>query len=173
MKGYLYFATLFATALLLLFADFFSKAYIFHVLPVSEDVLFFSQKKVEVFNDFLGIDFALNLTLNKGAAWGLLSNFQLPLEILRIIVAVALVIFMIFFPHDRKKDIPLLLIIVGAFGNIIDFFLYGSVVDFFHFTFFGYHFPIFNVADIMITIGVATLFLLVSRKKENTSDATS
>lgn len=165
MKPYLYFATLFAVGVFLLFVDFFSKAYIFHILPMNEESLFFMQKKVEVFNDFLGIDFALNLTMNHGAAWGMLSNFQFPLEILRIIVAVSLVIFLIFFSKDRKKDVPLLLIIVGAFGNIIDFFLYGSVVDFFHFNLWGYNFPVFNVADILITIGVGLLFLQLTFKK--------
>lgn len=152
----------------LLFVDFYTKAYVYHIMPTMDYVSSIAlpiYKKVTVFENFFGIDFFLNLTMNRGAAWGMFSNFQLPLEVVRICVVFALLIFLFFFSADRKKDIPFLFIIVGAIGNIIDYFLYGSVVDFFHFNLWGYNFPVFNIADILITCGVASLFILVSRKK--------
>lgn len=147
----------------LLFVDFYTKAYVYHVLPFAEHP--YMSKYIPVFENFLGIDFAVNMTMNKGAAWGMFSHFQFPLEILRIVVVFGLLIFLIFFSKDRRKDIPFLFIIVGAIGNIIDYFLYGSVIDFFYFKLWGYNFPVFNVADILITLGVGSLFILVSQKK--------
>lgn len=52
------------------------------------------------------------------------------------------------------------LIVTGAAANAFDYLRYGYVVDFFHFTFWGYSFPIFNLADTYITLGAASLFLL-------------
>lgn len=53
------------------------------------------------------------------------------------------------------------LIFGGAVGNLLDRYMFGRVVDFFHFTFGQYSFPVFNVADSSVTIGMA-LFLYAS-----------
>ncbi|MBU6446833.1 MAG: signal peptidase II, partial [Verrucomicrobia bacterium] len=60
---------------------------------------------------------------------------------------------------------PIWLVVTGAIGNVLDYCLYGHVIDFIHFTFWGYSFPIFNVADSCITIGILTLLLLPKQKK--------
>ena len=60
-----------------------------------------------------------------------------------------------FIKSDNKLHlISTILIISGAFGNLIDRIFRGYVVDFISFTFFGYEASIFNVADSFITIGV-------------------
>ena len=51
------------------------------------------------------------------------------------------------------------LIAVGAIGNALDYCLYGHVIDFIHFTFWGRTFPIFNLADTYITLGAIWLIL--------------
>jgi signal peptidase II len=51
------------------------------------------------------------------------------------------------------------LIATGAIGNILDYFIYGHVVDVFYFVFWGYSFPVFNVADSIIFCGIVVLFL--------------
>lgn len=71
-----------------------------------------------------------------------------------------LCVYLFCFNRDSSWQIPLILIIAGAVGNVADFFLYGHVVDMLHFVFWGYDFPIFNVADSAISIGIGLLFVI-------------
>lgn len=105
-----------------------------------------------------GITCSLNYIVNSGAAWGLFAGHAGLLFMLRLGIIVGL-----FFFAPRKA--PLYLILTGAVGNAIDYCLYGHVIDFIHFTFWGYSFPIFNVADSCITLGILSLFLFPHPKK--------
>jgi signal peptidase II len=122
---------------------------------------------IGIFRDFHGISFSLNCVENTGAAWGIFSEHSDYLFIFRCIVVVSLILFAAFFNKQASRRIPLLLIISGASGNILDYMIYGHVIDFFHFNFWGYTFPIFNLADSMITTGVGVIFLqsFLSKKK--------
>jgi signal peptidase II len=102
---------------------------------------------------FQGITFSLNTIVNSGAAWGLFQGYAGILFFLRVLIILALIIFV-------EKRLGLWLVLVGAVGNVIDYCLYGHVIDFLHFTFWGYSFPIFNLADAYISIGVLSLLLL-------------
>ncbi len=99
-----------------------------------------------------GITFSLNTIVNTGAAWGLFAGHSGLLFALRTLIILGLVFFV-------PKKWPIWLVIAGAIGNAIDYCLYGHVIDFLHFTFWGYEFPIFNMADSCITIGTALLLL--------------
>jgi signal peptidase II len=103
-----------------------------------------------------GVTFSLNYTVNTGAAWGLFSGYPGILFVFRTLIIASLAFF-------AAKGRSMWLIITGAIGNVVDYCCYGHVVDFFHFTFWGYSFPIFNVADSCIVIGVFSL-LLFSRE---------
>lgn len=105
-----------------------------------------------------GITFSLNYIVNTGAAWGVFAGHSALLFALRSAIILGLIAF-------APKKFPIWLVLTGAIGNAIDFCLYGHVIDFFHFTFWGYSFPIFNIADSCITIGVLSL-LLFYRKAE-------
>jgi len=105
-----------------------------------------------------GITFSLNYIVNTGAAWGLFAGYSGLLFALRALIILGVVFFV-------PKRFPIWLVLMGAIGNAIDYCLYGHVVDFLHFTFWGYSFPIFNVADSCITIGVASLLLLPRKDK--------
>ena len=59
---------------------------------------------------------------------------------------------------SKISQISFGLIIGGIIGNLIDRLLRGYVVDFFSFIIFKYHYPIFNIADILIVVGA---FLLI------------
>jgi signal peptidase II len=106
--------------------------------------------------------FAITSHRNRGAAFGILQNQQW----LFIVVTVCVVAAIIYFLIKAKKEtmltrISLSLILGGAIGNLVDRIRTGEVVDFFHFQFGTYQFPIFNVADSAICIGV-TLFVLAT-----------
>lgn len=105
-----------------------------------------------------GITFSLNYVVNTGAAWGLFAGHSGLLFALRTAIILALLFFV-------PKRIPIWLVVTGAIGNAIDYCLYGHVIDFLHFTFWGYSFPIFNVADSCITIGILSLLLLPTKSK--------
>jgi signal peptidase II len=113
---------------------------------------------IEVFS-LGGITFSLNYVVNTGAAWGLFAGYSGLLFGLRTAIIFALIFFV-------PKRLPIWLVVTGAVGNAIDYCLYGHVIDFFHFTFWGYSFPIFNVADACITIGIFSLLLLPNKSKE-------
>lgn len=120
---------------------------------------------IGVFRNFMGIEFSINHAINRGAAWGILAEFQTYLLVVRILFVAALFIYLLFFNKFKNKQIPLTLILAGALGNICDYFFYGHVIDMFHFILWGYDYPIFNVADAAIFIGVVWLFLLSFQKQ--------
>lgn len=127
---------------------------------------------IGIFQNFLnGISFSLNHVENIGAAWGIFSSYSDYLFLARIFIVLGLTIYVLFFNSYAFRKIPLFLIITGATGNIIDFFLYGHVIDMFHFNFWGYTFPIFNLADSMIFIGVCLLFFLSKKKLPSTANS--
>ena len=58
------------------------------------------------------------------------------------------------------------LFIGGLLGNLYDRIVYGKVVDFLDFLIFGYDFPVFNVADCFICVGVALMFIAMLREEK-------
>lgn len=169
MKRYTRVALLILFGMCLLFVDFFTKGYVYYLLPVVDYQSYYPYGGIGVFQDFWGVDFAISLAINRGAAWGVFADFQMLLLIIRILVILGMVLYLVFINHDRLIDLPLVLVISGAIGNVVDFFLYGYVIDFFHFNFWGYHFPVFNVADSAITVGVIWLFLIACLHKKRVS----
>lgn len=134
-----------------LFLDFYTKSYLFERWGEFEN-------REMIFSHFLGgIDFSLVLTQNQGAAWGLFSSFPIVLLVVRIFAVIFMLCYLIFFRPKKGEVIGLLLVVAGATGNIIDFFLYGAVIDFFSFSFWGWHFAVFNLADVFVTLGVIWL----------------
>lgn len=115
---------------------------------------------IGLFQDFFGIEGSLVHTTNSGAAWGLFSHYQMPLLYLRIGFTVILSIFLLFFNKNRRYVAPYSLILAGAIGNIIDFFLYGHVIDMFHFVFWGWEYAVFNIADTAICLGIIWVVIL-------------
>ncbi|MBI5274101.1 MAG: signal peptidase II [Chlamydiales bacterium] len=122
---------------------------------------------IGIFEDFFGINFSLNYVENRGTAWGLFSSYFDSLLIGRTVLILFLCIYLVFVNKDKSKQVPLVMIIAGAVGNIIDCFVYEYVVDMIHFNFWGYSYPVFNVADASICLGAFILMiqtLLANRK---------
>ncbi|MCC8140098.1 MAG: signal peptidase II [Lachnospiraceae bacterium] len=106
--------------------------------------------------------FELRYLENRGAAFGLLQGQRTFFLVIGLVVFVA-VLFLFRYLSPERRYWPLRLIAVfilaGAWGNMIDRIRNGYVVDFFYFKLID--FPIFNVADIYVTVGTAVLILLV------------
>lgn len=106
--------------------------------------------------------FELQYLENRGAAFGILQNHQVLFLLITVLAAVLLTYIYARIPDD-KKYIPLricyVLLMSGAFGNMIDRAFRGYVVDFFYFKLID--FPIFNVADIYVTVTMVLLMGLI------------
>lgn len=93
---------------------------------------------------------------NEGAAWGILQGKMLFFYVVTLLVIGVVILWIR--RLDVKKEkllvIALSLILGGAIGNFIDRVMYQHVVDFINTYIFGYDFPIFNIADSALCIGV-------------------
>lgn len=130
---------------------------------------YFPYGGVAVFKDFHGINFSLTHQINKGTAWGLLAQYHEILLYARLILIGGLLVYTFFINKVKSLQIPLTFIIGGAISNVIDKFTYTHVVDTFFFELWGYDFPIFNLADCFISLGVFWLFVhsfIQSKKKD-------
>lgn len=104
--------------------------------------------------------FYFRYTHNAGAAWGI---FQGRLSLFFFVSVIATIgIFYYFWESKSYQKITrfgLVLVFSGMIGNLIDRVAFGYVRDFIDFIIFGYDFPIFNVADMAIVIGMGLIIL--------------
>ena len=109
--------------------------------------------------------FDLTFVLNPGAAFSLFATLpewiRNPFFILISVGAAVLIVAYRsrYLRENRLASVSLALIFGGAIGNLIDRLRYGVVVDFLDAHIYQYHWPIFNVADSSISVGVALLLL--------------
>ena len=99
---------------------------------------------------------------NSGAAWGM---FEGPM-LFFYIITVAVLVFLIYFYKTEAKNnllmqVGITFLMAGALGNFIDRLLFQEVVDFVDVLIINYDFPIFNVADSALTVGVIILLIEV------------
>ena len=109
-------------------------------------------QSIPIIEDF----FYLTSHRNEGAAWGIFQGQMMFFYVVTAIVIVIILFWMrgLKLPSEKFLGIALALILGGAIGNFIDRVLYQHVVDFLDFIILGYDFPIFNVADMSLCIGV-------------------
>jgi signal peptidase II len=109
--------------------------------------------------------FALTYVRNPGAAFGLFRNLPEPLRIPLLVgvTAVAFVVLLAYLretPAERRWVVAALGgVLGGALGNLYCRARYGEVVDFFHLHWGEWSWPMFNVADSAITVGVIALLV--------------
>lgn len=99
---------------------------------------------------------------NFGAAFGMLQNQKMFFIFMAVIILFFIAFVLVKTPEHKKYNamhICLVLIAAGAVGNMIDRIQFGYVVDFIYFILID--FPIFNVADIYVTVGTALLIIFI------------
>ena len=110
----------------------------------------------------------INLIWNEGIAFGLFSfdqNIYYNLLTIFIFIIILVIIYLMFKSHGWEK-FGYLLIVGGSLGKIFDRVYYSAVPDFIDIYFNNFHWFIFNVADIFITMGVIILISLEVFKKK-------
>lgn len=101
--------------------------------------------------------FQLTYVENRGAAFGILANYQWLFIAVTAVVCLLIAAALIFYRgHTALTRTALTLILAGGIGNMIDRLRYQYVVDYIHFQFFP---PVFNFADICVTVGCALLVI--------------
>lgn len=121
-----------------------------------------SLQDVEIIRDF----FYLTYVKNTGAAWSLFSDMT---GVLTLISAVAVGVMLWYIITKKPKGLTLVAVALmagGAAGNMIDRLFLQYVRDFLHFYIFGYDFPVFNIADIALCVGVGLLLLSAFLEEE-------
>ena len=134
----------------------------FYVISQSEKNLSYDLFKSKFLN--------INLVWNEGIAFGLLSFDQGHLYNLLTILIIVLIIIIFFMIIKNRgfKKYSLLMVLGGALGNLYDRIYFKAVPDFIDFHIGNFHWFIFNVSDIFITLGVLFLISLelINNKKE-------
>ncbi|MDO4189534.1 MAG: signal peptidase II [Lachnospiraceae bacterium] len=98
---------------------------------------------------------------NTGAAFGMLQGHQSLFLFIALILSIVLLFIIYNIPNDKKYNlmiVTLTLIIAGGIGNMIDRMTLNYVIDFIYFSLIN--FPIFNVADMYVSVGTIMLVIL-------------
>ncbi|MEG0994833.1 MAG: signal peptidase II [Bacilli bacterium] len=121
-------------------------------------------KAITIIPDF----FSLRFVKNYGAAWGI---FQDKTFFLTIISGLTLILINKYLLNEKRFNkisiISYGLLIGGILGNFFDRIVHGFVIDYLDFTIFKYDFPVFNLADMAIVIGIILMFVEVVRIEIN------
>ena len=133
--------------------DLISKQVLFRVLELG--------KSVKVIKNF----FYITLAHNDGAAFSILRDKQILLIIITVIALFFIYKRMNKETMDKLEGFAFSMITGGILGNLLDRIVYNYVIDFIDFKIFGYDFPVFNLADTFIVIGV--ILLIIKTIKES------
>ena len=154
----------FIIALLVIGLDQLTKWFIINNMDLGESIT--------VIGDFLFI----TSHRNTGAAWGILAGQMWFFYIITVIVIIALIYYMKKATNEGLLfKLSLAMMLGGAIGNFIDRVFRKEVVDFIHTYPFGYNFPIFNIADSSLVVGVGLLLIYMlfeekmAKKKEKSN----
>lgn len=141
-------------------------AFVFFLIDLISKVLVTNIKiktPYEVINNFFYID----IVSNEGAAFSLLPGGT----ILFVLIGLGVLIYIDrVIIKDVRYSIPVSLVIGGIVGNLFDRILYGEVLDFLSFKLGPFYFPVFNLADTFICIGVLLLIIEYYTRREKNGD---
>lgn len=101
---------------------------------------------------------------NSGAAWSILEGQRWFFFIVTIVTIGVIAWLMFHYRGQRWLEISLCLILAGTLGNFVDRLRFGYVVDMFEFL--PVSFPVFNVADALLTIGVILLAIMILKEDD-------
>ena len=147
-------------AIIIVILDFFIKTIVKQNMELLENIV--------IIPNFFNITYVENT----GAAFSIFENNKYFLIIISIIILFLILKHIKENKLNQKLEIISFgLILGGLLGNLIDRIVYSRVIDYLSFNIFGYMFPVFNLADIAITIGVFMLIIvLIKQEKKKVDD---
>lgn len=127
------------------------------------DKLLVLGKSIKIFDKFLYI----TKVYNDGVSFSLFTGKRFVIIICSLLILIFLIFYMKKFKSCKRNIIAFSLIYGGLLGNLIDRIIYGYVIDFIDFYIFNYNYPIFNIADACICIGVFILLYSIYLGDDN------
>ena len=152
---------IFIISFIILVIDIISKRLVIGSLLTSESI--------SIIDNFFRITYAENT----GVAFSLIEGY------VGFIIIMTVIVIMMIFKYvknnniSKYEEIGYSFILGGAIGNLLDRVIYGYVIDFLDFNIFGYDFPIFNIADSFIVIGVLILGIISFREVGEKNEVSS
>ncbi len=116
--------------------------------------------------------FSITVAHNTGGAWSILNNHSYLFIIFSVVALIVLIRFMFQFKNNLRNNIAFACTVAGIMSNLADRLFLGYVRDFLDFKVLGYDYPIFNIADIAIVVGVLLLIVAIL-KGEDKKDGNS
>ncbi|MGN1358759.1 MAG: signal peptidase II, partial [Bacilli bacterium] len=136
--------------------DMVSKYIVSRLLIVNESVM--------VIKNFFNITYVRNT----GAAFSIFSGNTFLVMIVSFIIIIGIILYISKNkPSNKMEKVAYSLILGGAIGNFIDRVIYGYVRDFIEIDIFGWDYPIFNLADVFVVVGVILLVIATWRGRND------
>jgi len=110
--------------------------------------------------------FYITIAHNTGGAWSILNNHSYIFIVFSFIALILLIKFMFSFKNNLRNNIAFACTCAGIMSNLADRLFLGYVRDFLDFKIFGYDYPIFNIADIAIVVGVILLIVAIIKGED-------
>lgn len=133
------------------------------IVLVFDQILKFIIRSKLVLNETINVIanfFNITYVENDGAAWNILSGNKIILILIALLVLFFIFYYFIFNKKLNKIEvIAYSLFIGGLLGNLWDRIFIGRVIDYLDFKIFGYNFPVFNLADMCIVLGVLIIII--------------
>ena len=120
-------------------------------------------KSISIFEKFLYITKAYN----DGISFSMLTGHRWLIILISIFVMLFLYFYMGCFKESKRNIIAFSLVYGGLFGNLIDRIVHGYVIDFIDFYVLNYNYPIFNLADSFICIGILMILYAIFLGEDN------
>ena len=141
----------------------------FFLFILDQIIKFLIQKNMSLYQakTIIPSFFSLYYVKNTGAAFSILQDSS---SIILLISILSIITINYYIVKEKKmtklSKISFGLLLGGIYGNLLDRIIHKSVIDYLSFSVFNYSFPIFNLADIGITVGVGLIILETILKKE-------
>ena len=132
------------------------------------EVFYTLNESITIIKDF----FYITVVYNTGGAWSIFNNYSYIFIIFSVIATIILFKFMFSFKNNLRNNIAFGLTIGGILSNLADRIFLSHVRDFLDFKIFGYDYPIFNIADIAIVVGVFLLIIAIIKGEDKIDGST-
>lgn len=142
----------------------------FICIIIDQMIKFVINNNIDLYDQNTIIDnfFYLTNVRNYGAAWSILTGSRIMLIIVTILIMIGLYYFFIRKEKMKKYEKVIYGVLYGGIiGNLIDRIFRGYVIDYLEFYIFGYNFPVFNLADILIVISMFFIIISVIKGDKN------
>ena len=132
------------------------------LIAILDQIIKFIIDKKVLFIEILPTLFNIHKVYNYGVAFSFLENKRYLILLFSLILIYFLFNLRKDLPKTKKYDILFGVILGGIIGNLLDRVFRGYVIDYLETFIFGISFPIFNLADICITLGIIIMILIMS-----------